>query len=100
MLLKGSGVTVFTLGLGSKVDTAPLQQFAEISGGRMLLPEDVSQLGTEFDRVVQDLRRRYLIAYTSTNGERNGEWRKVEITMKSAPHAHVRSKGGYSAPER
>jgi VWFA-related protein len=98
--LKGSGVTVFTLGLGSKVDTAPLQQFAEISGGRMLLPQDVSELGNEFDRVVEDLRRRYLIAYTSTNGERDGEWRKVEIRMKSAPDAHVRSKGGYSAPER
>lgn len=98
--LKESGVTVFTLGLGAKVDTAPLQQFAEISGGRILLPQDVSELSGEFARVVEDLRRRYLIAYTSTNGERNGEWRNVEIKVKSAPDAHVRSKGGYSAPDR
>ena len=98
--LKGSGVTVFTLGLGAKVDTAPLQQFADISGGRILLPQDVSELSAEFSRVVEDLRRRYLIAYTSTNGERNGEWRNVEIKVKSAPDAHVRSKGGYSAPDR
>lgn len=98
--LKGSGVTVFTLGLGAKVDTTPLQQFADISGGRILLPQDVSQLSGEFARVVEDLRRRYVIAYTSTNGERNGDWRNVGIKVKSAPDAHVRSKGGYSAPER
>ena len=98
--LKGSGVTVFTLGLGAKVDTAPLQQFAEISGGRILLPQDVSELSGEFARIVEDLRRRYVIAYTSTNGERNGEWRNVDIKVKSAPDAHVRSKGGYSAPEK
>ena len=98
--LKGSGVTVFTLGLGAKVDTAPLRQFADISGGRLLLPQDVSQLSDEFARVVEDLRRRYLIAYTSTNAERNGQWRNVEIKLKSASDAHVRSKGGYSAPER
>ena len=98
--LKGSGVTVFTLGLGAKVDTAPLQQFADISGGRTLLPQDVSQLSGEFARVVEDLRRRYLIAYTSTNGERNGEWRSVEIKVKSAPDAQVRGKGGFSAPDR
>ena len=98
--LTGSGVTVFTLGLGARVDVTPLQQFADISGGRILLPEDVSQLAGEFARVVEDLRRRYLIAYTSSNGERDGAWRNVTIRVKSADGAQVRSHGGYSAPER
>lgn len=98
--LKESGTTVFTIGLGTKVDTAALNDLAGLSGGRVLLPQDVSELGTEFQRVVEDLRRRYIVGYTSTNGLRNGQWRNVSITLKSAPEVTVRSAGGYNAPER
>ena len=98
--LQESGVTIFSLGLGTKVDVEPLQKFADLSGGRLLLPQDVAQLAGEFQRVVEDLRRRYMIGYTSTNGERNGAWRKVDIRLRSAPQITIRSAGGYSAPER
>jgi hypothetical protein len=98
--VKESAATVFAIGLGTKVDNSPLQKFADLSGGRALLPQDVSELAGEFQRVVEDLRRRYAIGYTSTNGERNGQWRHVEIRLKSAPHVTVRSTAGYNAPER
>jgi Ca-activated chloride channel homolog len=98
--LKENGTTMFAIGLGTKVDAAPLKDLADLSGGRALLPQDVSELGNEFQRVVEDLRRRYVVGYTSTNGERNGQWRNVSITLKSAPQVTVRSAGGYSAPER
>ena len=98
--VKTSGATIFTIGLGTKVDDRPLQQFAELSGGRALLPRNVSELSGEFQRVTEDLRRRYVVGYTSTNGERNGQWRKVDIRLKAAPQATVRTSGGYSAPER
>lgn len=98
--LKDSGVTIFSIGLGTKVDVEPLQKFADLSSGRLLLPQDVAQLTGEFQRVVEDLRRRYVIGYTSTNGERNGAWRKVDIHLRSAPQITIRSAGGYSAPER
>jgi hypothetical protein len=99
-LLKGSGATVFPIGLGSKVDTHVLQQLADLSGGRAMLPQDVLQLGVEFEHVIEDLGRRYVVGYTSTNAEHDGKWRKVEIRVKSAPHVAVRSVGGYTAPER
>ncbi len=98
--LKESPTTVFTIGLGTKVDAAALNDLAGSSGGRVLLPQDVSELGTEFQRVVEDLRRRYIVGYTSTNGVRNGQWRNVSIALKSAPEVTVRSAGGYNAPER
>ena len=98
--IRTSGATVFTIGLGTKVDERALRQFAELSGGRALLPRSVSELNAEFQRVIEDLRRRYVVGYTSTNGERNGKWRKVDIRMTAAPRATVRSSGGYSAPER
>jgi len=98
--VKASGTTIFTIGLGTKVDAAPLQELADISGGRAMLPQDVSELGNQFQRVVEDLRRRYVVGYTSTNGARDGRWRNVTIGLKSAPNITLRSSGGYSAPAR
>src|SRR5688500_7972021 len=63
--LKQSGVTVFGLGLGTKVDASSLSRMADASGGRALLPQDVWHLNDEFQRVVEDLRRRYLVGYRS-----------------------------------
>ena len=98
--IRDSGATVFAIGLGTSVDERPLQRFAELSGGRALLPQQVSELSDVFQKVLEDLRRRYVVGYTSTNTERDGEWRDVEIHLKSAPQASVRSAGGYAAPER
>ena len=98
--LKQTGAVVFPIGLGTKVDAPTLQKLADLSGGRALMPQDVSTLGEEFQRVVEDLRRRYLVGYTSTNGERDGKWREVEIRVKAERQITVRSLGGYNAPER
>ncbi len=98
--LKDTGAAVFPIGLGTKVDTPMLEKLADMSGGRALMPQDVSTLGDEFQRVVEDLRRRYVVGYTSTNGERDGKWRDVEIKVKAERQITVRSLGGYTAPER
>ena len=99
-VLKDSGTTVFAIGLGTKVDTQPLNTLAELSGGRALFPIDVSSLSVEFTQIVEDLRRRYLVSYTSSHGQHDGAWRDVKIQLKSVPNAAIRSAGGYTAPER
>jgi VWFA-related protein len=98
--LKDSGATVFTIGLGTKIDTSSLQQLATVSGGRALFPQDVSELGAEFQRVVEDLRRRYVVGFTSSHPERDGAWREVRIRLRSAPEVTIASSGGYYAPEK
>lgn len=98
--LKESGTTVFAIGLGTRVDAAPLQTLAELSGGRTLLPSDASQLSAEFSRVVEDLSRAYFVSYTSTHAQHDGRWRDVQIRLKGKPGAVVRSNGGYTAPDR
>lgn len=97
---KDSGATIFAIGLGTNVDRARLQQLADMSGGQALFPENVSELDAQYRRVVEDLRRRYLVGYTSTHIQHDGSWRAVEIRVKSAPNATVRTVGGYFAPER
>jgi hypothetical protein len=56
-------------------------------------------LPREFHRIVENLRRRYVIGYTSTNSTRDGAWRKVDIRSREQGVTVV-SRGGYFAPAR
>jgi Ca-activated chloride channel family protein len=88
---------IFGIGVGTKVDRKVLEKLATASGGEAYFPEDVSQLDTNYQRIVETLRRRWIISYTSSDGRRNGEWRQVEIRTKDA-NAMIHSRGGFFAP--
>ena len=95
--VRDSGTTIYAIGLGPKVDAEGLKRVTQASGGAAYFPEDVSQLPEHYRRVVDDLRRRYLVTYTSTNSTRNGAWRDVAIET-ARPGVVIRSVGGYNAP--
>ncbi len=95
--IRDSGTTIYAIGLGAKVDAEGLKRVAQASGGAAYFPEDVAQLPDHYRRVVDDLRRRYLVTYTSTNSTRNGAWRDVAIET-ARPGVVIRSVGGYNAP--
>ena len=92
-------VTMFPVGLGTKIDPERLNMLATFSGGQAYFPKDVSELGTQFARVTENLRHRYVVGYTSSNPTRDGKWRSVEIRTKSAG-IRISSRKGYFAPER
>ena len=77
--LRESDTTIYPIGLGPRVDRELLERLAAESGGVAFFPEDVSSLRGEYARVVEDLRRRYVVSYTSTNATRDGAWRVVQI---------------------
>jgi hypothetical protein len=97
-LSRDVGATIFTVGLGNNLDRTVLEQIAMESGGASYFAADASQLGDQFLRVVQNLRRRYVLSYTSTNTNHNGAWRTVEIRPRASGHV-VSTRGGYFAPE-
>jgi VWFA-related protein len=97
-LVRASETTIYTIGLGAKVDRAALEQIADISGGNAYFPEDVARLAEQYRRVLDDLRRRYVVSYTSSNPARDGQWREVRIVTKS-PGVSIRSRGGFTAPK-
>ena len=97
-LIQQTGAVMFGIGLGVKVDQEPLKKIAEWSGGRALFPAEVSELPAQYRRVVDDLRRRYVVGYTSSHIRHDGAWREVEIRVTRLPNATVRSTGGYVAP--
>jgi VWFA-related protein len=89
--------TVYAIGIGTRVDRERLEQVAALTGGEAYFTSDVNELEANYHRIVEELRRRYQIGYTSTNTKRDGGWRKVEIRSKGLV---VRSRGGYFAPSR
>jgi VWFA-related protein len=95
--LETSDTTVFGIGLGPRVDRTPLERLAEASGGEAYFPADVSSLSAEYRRILENLRRRYVVMYTSTNSAHDGGWRKVEFRA-TRPGLTFQSKGGYFAP--
>jgi VWFA-related protein len=97
--LAATDAVIYSIGLGPRVDRALLERLAAESGGLAFFPDDVSTLHENYARVVEGLRRRYVVSYTSTNTARDGGWRPVEIKPRQ-PGVTVRSRGGYFAPER
>jgi VWFA-related protein len=94
-----SGATIFPIGFGPNVDRPRLDHLAEITGGHAYYPSDVASLRADYARIVENLRRRFVLRYNSTNPARNGAWRSVEIRLRSS-NLVAASAGGYFAPER
>jgi VWFA-related protein len=96
-LSRDVGATIFTIALGTNLDRAVLDMLAATSGGASYFAADTSTLGEQFQRVVENLRRRYVLSYVSTNSTHDGEWRKVEVRSITPGHS-VSTLGGYFAP--
>jgi VWFA-related protein len=89
--------TVYAIGIGARVDRERLEQLAALTGGEAYFTSDVTELEVNYRRIVEELRRRYQIGYTSSNTKRDGGWRKVEIRSRGVI---VRSRGGFFAPSQ
>ena len=97
--LRATGALVYAIGLGTNVDRDRLQALAARTGGEAYFPETVEALSAEYARIVENLRRQYVIGYTSTNSRRDGGWRSVLVTSRR-PGVRIASRGGYFAPQR
>ena len=59
----------------------PLREIAERTGGRAFFPDKKFDLNAAFAEIEQELRTQYLIAYSSTNKQRDGSYRKITIEI-------------------
>jgi Ca-activated chloride channel family protein len=89
---------IYAVGLGDKVDAPVLQRLADESGGQAYFATDASSLGLQFKRVVESMRRRYVLSYTSTNSDYDGGWRSVVVRTKIPGSVVTVNNGGYYAP--
>ena len=96
--LRSTDATIYAIGLGTNVESNVLETLAQQSGGEAFFPTVVEELGADYARVVEHLRRRYIATYISSNASRDGKWRKVHVVARD-PQLDVRSRGGYQSPD-
>lgn len=89
--------------LSAEVVSGPrlLAQIADQTGGRAFGASQFSQLPGIAEKIAIELRNQYVLAYSPTNSERDGRYRKVEVKMrqpKGLPALKARWRLGYYAP--
>jgi Ca-activated chloride channel homolog len=80
------------LGPGDKI----LEEFADQSGGRVFFPYKVDDLAQSFVDIGTELRSQYFIAYSPTNPQTKGEYRKIVVDT-DRKGLIVRTRKGYYA---
>jgi VWFA-related protein len=58
-----------------------LRIISEQTGGRAFFPKTTEDIATAYSQIEQELRSQYLLSYTSTNRNRDGSYRKVQIEI-------------------
>jgi VWFA-related protein len=96
-LAREVGAIIFPIGLGTNVDREFLEHVAKVSGGDAYFSTNPEQLAQQFQGIIENLRQRYVLSYTSTNSKHDGAWRHVEIRPRASSLV-VTSSGGYFAP--
>ena len=76
---------VYSIGIGDEyyggIDKGVLKKVSERTGGRAFFPEDEDDLRAAFAQIQLELRSQYLVAYSPTNKNRDGSFRKVQIEI-------------------
>lgn len=78
-----------------------MNQFAEQTGGRMFVANRVS-LADIAQKIVVDLRNRYVLGYSPANKARDGKYRRIEVKLvppKGVGQLTAHWRQGYFAPQ-
>lgn len=71
-----------------------MAELAEATGGFAVA--NTNQIEAPMERVMEDIRTHYEVAYTPTETNYDGHFRKIEVRIKR-PHVEVQTRSGYFA---
>jgi VWFA-related protein len=74
-----------------------LKEYSSETGGTVDFVSGRSDLTRVFEQIAEELRTQYTVAYTSSNTERDGKFRKIRIVTRD-PSYKVKARTGYYAP--
>ena len=80
-------VAIYSIGIRDeqfplgKLDSGALKKVSDRTGGRAFFPSKAAGLQNAFAQIEQELRSQYLIAYTPTNPNRDGSYRRIRIEI-------------------
>jgi Ca-activated chloride channel homolog len=87
------------LGAG-RTGRALIEELSELTGGQAMFPDSVYELEDICTKIAVELKNQYVIGYHSTNGAKDGKWRKLRVKVnppKGIQRLNVRAKQGYYA---
>ena len=108
--VKEQDVQIYAIGIvdewNSQLSTghsgrAMVEELADQTGGRAFFPDSVYELEDICTKIAVELKNQYVIGYRSTNGAKDGKWRKLRMQVnppKGVNRLSVRYKQGYYGP--
>ena len=76
---------IYTIGIGDSynfgVNEGALRKISEQTGGRAYFPHSERELRDAFAQIQRDLREQYLIAYSPSNKNQDGTYRRIQIEI-------------------
>jgi VWFA-related protein len=77
-----------------------LKDLAVATGGHVWTPRRIEDVRSAFEQVAEDIRTGYTLGYASTNPNRDGKYRKIQVLARDArgKRLTVRTRAGYVAP--
>jgi Ca-activated chloride channel family protein len=74
-----------------------ISSLAETTGGSAVFAPGAGQLRRSFERIAEDLRHQYLLAYPSDDKKHDGKWREIKVVV-DRPGVTLTNRKGYFAP--
>jgi VWFA-related protein len=74
-----------------------MRRLTDDTGGRTFRVDRRNSLTEIYNQLQEELRSQYVIAYTPTNPDRDGRFRKIEIRVKNRKELKVQARKGYYA---
>ena len=76
-----------------------ISEIAEVTGAKAFFPDDIDELNGIFENIAKELKNQYRLTYISSNRDRDGAWRRIDVKVNSAEEKKlkVRARKGYYA---
>jgi Ca-activated chloride channel family protein len=97
-------VIIYTIGIFDEQDSdrnpGVLKRLAKDTGGEAFLPASLKDVAPVCERIAHDIRSQYTISYVSTNRNRDGSYRVIQVKANASGRGRllVRTRTGYFAP--
>ena len=76
---------------------ARMEQLADVSAGRILYPKTIEEIVPLYKEIGQEIATSYTIGYVSSNADKNGSFRQIEVRTKDGTFRVSQSRNGYYA---
>jgi Ca-activated chloride channel family protein len=98
-LAQEANVIIYCIGIYDDADRdrnpRVLTQFAELTGGKAFFPSELKDVTDTCVKIAADIRQQYILGF---EGQEDGEYHSIKVTLQRHGELVVRTRAGYFAP--